>query len=146
MKKILFVCTGNTCRSPMAEAVFNDIANKRGIECCAFSGGLFADGSAISDNAKTVLADIGIDTSGHISRTVRKEDIESADYVVGITLRHAGKLISEFPEFSDKIYAFPKDISDPFGGNCEVYKKCLCEITDGIEIIIKELFTDKENR
>ena len=146
MKRVLFVCTGNTCRSPMAEAVFNDIAGKNGIACIAFSRGLFADGSAISDNAKTVLADRGIDASGHISKTVCKEDVESADYIVGITSRHAGKLISEFPGCADKIYAFPTDISDPFGQSTAVYKECLCEITDGIELIIKELFPDKENR
>ena len=144
MKKILFVCTGNTCRSPIAEAMFNDIAVKKGIECTAFSRGLFADGSAISENAKTVLADIGIDASGHISASVCKEDIESADFVVGISSRHAGKLLADFPEFADKIYAFPKDISDPFGRDTGVYRDCLIEITDGIKLIIDELFPGRE--
>ena len=128
MKKILFVCTGNTCRSPMAMALFNDKAKKLGLDAVAFSRGLYADGSEISANASAALCDVGIADCSHISRTVSKEDMVEADTVFGISRRHAENLNAMFPEFGDKIFAFPFDISDSFGGDLETYRRSLSEI------------------
>ena len=124
----------------MAQAVFNDMAKKAGVDAAAFSRGLAADGSGISENARAVLLDMGLDASGHISKTVSRDDIESADYVIGISSRHAARLMAEFPEFCEKVYAFPFDVPDPFGGNKAVYENTLCEIKRGIELIIREVF------
>ncbi len=126
----------------MAQAVFEAKVSELGICAVSFSRGLCADGSGISDNAKAALCEIGISGFEHISQTVSKEDVQEADIVIGITSRHAAKLCAEFPGLCDKIYAFPFDISDPFGGSIDVYRKALCEISEGIDVILREVFPE----
>ena len=73
---ILFVCTGNTCRSPMAEGY---LRSKKLGGVTVLSRGLACDGSPVSLNSKTAMAEVGIDISGHISRQITDRDIKNAD-------------------------------------------------------------------
>lgn len=129
---LLFVCTGNTCRSPMAASLFNFLFPDRGQ--VAVSCGIAADMSPISENAVIALEKRGVESTpqnnykAHISRTVTREQVSSADRIIGITSRHAMALISAFPEYAEKIEAMPFDISDPYGGSIEDYIKCLSDI------------------
>ncbi len=141
IKKVLFVCTGNTCRSPMAAAWLNHYGQEAGI--CASSAGLFpVPGQPVSKNAANALLEAGIEPTAdnrydlHEAVRVTAEMISDCDAVVGISRSHAMNLICEFPSYASKIICMPKDIPDPYGGNLDDYKDCLCSLADGI----KELF------
>ena len=130
----LFVCSGNTCRSPMAAALFNYLFGKDGRR--ATSAGLVATGAGISSGAEKALRDRGVpntennDYIHHISHNVTREDIENARLVVAATGFHATQLIMRFPEYATKISVFPEDIPDPYGGTDEEYAGCLKKIED----------------
>ncbi len=144
---VLFVCTGNTCRSPMCAALFN--AKYAGLTHHAVSAGLFADGSAISDNAVTALENSGIkathgnDYRSHFSHTVTEADIEKSTLIIGVSSSHAFQLIMRFPAYASKITALPLEISDPFGGNIEDYENCLKNIDTALNIMFRRNTDDK---
>lgn len=141
MKHILFVCTGNTCRSPMAEAIFNSLTWEDG-HFFATSCGIFADGvTPISDNAKIVLNELGI-TFNTVSTPISEQIMEKADKIICMTKNHASTLLSMFPQYGAKIFVMPKDITDPFGGDINVYRKCRDEISNCIEVILNELTSE----
>lgn len=135
---ILFVCTGNTCRSPMAEAVFNRFYADGEKKRYAESAGLFAGGSPISANAENALRRIGIENFTHISRNVSEELMEKASLVVGISASHATSLILAFPRYASKITSLPTDIPDPYGGNEKEYEECLRMILSALREMFGE--------
>ena len=157
-RMICFVCTGNTCRSPMAAAVFNDISIAPEVcSACdieklmsaknirATSAGLSAFYEPISENAVKALRDAGVPVTSknnyeaHISENIELERVREAELVVGITSSHAMRLMSLFPQYASKITCMPKDIPDPFGGSLEEYKECLAAISEGVKEIYEKL-------
>ena len=143
--RVLFVCTGNTCRSPMAAALYNHMTLPREVcSACAESvslrgvaesAGLYAsDGAPITPEAADALREAGVvstpwnDYEKHTARTVTRKMVESADLVVGITAGHALELTMRFPECASKIVAMPMDIDDPFGQGGAVYRACLMQL------------------
>ncbi len=135
--KILFVCTGNTCRTPMCEAIFNrDYGSENVI---ASSAGLSADGSAVSENAVLALAEIGIEIDkSRKSRNVTEEEIKSADAVICVSKSHAYALSVRFLDYKDKIMYMPADITDPFGGGIDVYRACRDDISAVFRLIFEK--------
>lgn len=95
MKRLLFVCTGNLCRSPVAETVFNALAEERGLDWRAESAGLTAvEGAPVPENVRISLEELGFHADEHRARKARGRMLEEADLVLAMTPRHREKLKS----------------------------------------------------
>ncbi len=129
MEHILFVCTGNTCRSPMAEYLLRDMAERAGLSAQleVTSAGLAAcDGDPISENAAEVLLERNIDASRHRARRVTTELIDRADRIYVMTEAHRRMITAVVPEAAAKLRVM--QVSDPYGGGLDIYRECLREI------------------
>ena len=135
MKKVLFVCTGNTCRSPMAEGMLNKIAADRGLNLKAHSAGLLAvDGARASENAVIAAREFGVDIKEHTARRLRREIVYDSDCIFCMTPRHSAAVAAEYPEMCGQIFLLREDIAiaDPYMGDLPVYKQSAREIYDGV--------------
>ena len=141
MDKIIFICTGNTCRSPMAEGLFRAHGGEEQTGLAAASAGLFTqDGMPASQNAITAAKELGADITGHRSRMLTPDLAHEARYLVCMTGAHYDRLCELFPDCTDKIFTLTgRDISDPFGGDLEIYRRAAAEIDAGVRSIIERL-------
>ena len=141
MDKIVFICTGNTCRSPMAEGLFKALngEQKTGLE--AISAGIFTNnGMPASENAVIVAKELGADISNHKSQMLNGDIVNDAKYLVCMTGAHYDQILLKFPNVSDKLFTLlPTDIDDPFGGNINEYRSCATQIKSAVESIIERL-------
>src|SRR5712691_10989728 len=149
MKTILFVCTGNVCRSPMAEGIFRQAVRGRG-NYRVLSAGLGAlEGQPPSMYAVQAVKELGIDISDQRSRALTPEMVQQADYIFGMTHSHIDTVMLLYPQAAEKTFLlrefdetldfFEKDISDPIGGSYDVYLDCRDQIEQGIASIIRFL-------
>jgi glycine hydroxymethyltransferase len=149
MKNVLFVCTGNVCRSPMAEGLFQHAA--KGLSGYrALSAGLGAmEGQPPSAYAVQVVKELGIDISNQRSRMLSPDLVQEADYIFGMTHSHIDTVMMLYPqaaektfllrEFDETLDQFEKDISDPIGGSLQTYINCRDQIEQGIASILRFL-------
>jgi RpiB/LacA/LacB family sugar-phosphate isomerase len=142
MKTILFVCTGNVCRSPMAEGIFRQAIQGRGNYRVGSAGLGAMEGQPPSLHAVQAVKELGIDISRQRSRMLTPDLVAQADYIFGMTHSHVDTVMLLYPqaaektfllrEFDDTLDPFEKDISDPIGGSYEVYLNCRDQIEQGI--------------
>lgn len=156
---ILFVCTGNTCRSPMAEKILQKKAKEYNLELNILSAGLAAiEGQAISENAGAIISEYDQDIT-HCSRRCSGQLLEWADVIITMTQDHKHFILSQDPHLSNKIFTLKElaitanninlpnptlDIEDPFAKDLEAYRRVAQEIDDALEEIIKSDFFKKK--
>ncbi|MBE1555713.1 low molecular weight protein arginine phosphatase [Sporosarcina limicola] len=146
---IYFVCTGNTCRSPIAEAI---LRSKMLDNVTVRSAGIHAqNGRPISSNAQTLIQEVDMPHTP-ISRAVSSEDLEWADLILTMTGAHRSILLDMYPKVGMKTFTLKEfvrpdskgDVLDPFGGNLKTYRRTFDELQELIEVLEQKLVEGKE--
>ena len=146
---IYFICTGNTCRSPLAEALLN---NEKLPGVTAKSAGIHSmDGLPISMNSAQLLAEAGIPYD-ETSNELKLSEMQWADLVLTMTAGHRDILHSSFPEMKEKIFTLKEyvgetsgfDVHDPYGGDLATYRKTFMELMELVKSVARKLSEGKK--
>jgi protein-tyrosine phosphatase len=149
---ILFVCTGNTCRSPMAEYLMQRRVAER-LDCppgeledrgvMIMSAGIAAmTGGRASTEAIEVLREVGLDLSQHESQPLSDRLVRFADQILTMTRGHREAILAQWPHAAARtafVCRDQSDISDPIGGSLDVYRRCLQQLDRHIELWMDEI-------
>lgn len=135
---IIFVCTGNTCRSPMAEGY---LKSKNLDDVTVISRG-FSAGEPANPKSISVMNEVEIDISNHVSNCITANDIKYADAIICMTESHKQLLMASGCD-KNNIYVLSGGIPDPFGCDIDTYRKCRNSIFAGIDKLIDDGFFDE---
>lgn len=151
ISSILFICSGNTCRSPMCEWYFNHLIKKNNLDekIYASSAGLLGFGDKpASNNSIAVMKELAIDISSHKSKMLTMDMLDKFDLILTMGAEHKRILLQFNPEYTDKIFTLKEftmndandiDITDPFGEDIEFYRKTrdiICKCIDNLFAIL----------
>jgi len=154
-KRIVLVCTGNICRSPLAEALLQAALKERGVDSVTVSSaGTGAwDGAPASEGAYLVGLERGLDLSGHRARLLTREVVEQADLILTMARHHRARvqeLGGEGRVFVLGEYAGrpPEEgeVSDPFGGDLDVYRQTCAELEQLVAAVADRLVPHGDRR
>ena len=156
MYEVLFVCTGNSCRSHMAEGILKSMLQKEGIDSIQVeSAGTHApQGMPPTQNAILTTIEHGIVITHHRALVLTSEMVNAADLILVMEKSHQSFIREHFPRGSKKVHllkgfdgtGFGRDVEDPVGGDMEVYRACYEELEDEIKRILPTIINYAENR
>ncbi len=148
--RLLLVCTGNTCRSPMAAGVTMRLMAER-LKCevselpdrgvVVTSAGMSGGGGGPAEYAVTVMAKRGVDISSHSPQTLTEAMVRDADHVFAMTGWHRDRIVSMVPDAADRVALVVDncDVDDPIGGSEQAYDECARIIEDGLRARLREI-------
>lgn len=149
--KIMFICTGNICRSAMADGMMKKLIKENNIDAEVYSCGVYAEtGDYATYNAVETAKEYDVDISSHRATNIRESKIEEMDLILCATLSHKQSVLCLYPELKGKVYTMKEyakidkngqdmDIKDPWGYDLNVYYNCALEIKECLEKTIEEL-------
>ena len=154
--RVLFVCTGNTCRSPLAAAAFTRALGERAARVEVTSAGTAAfDGAPASEGSRRVAAAAGLDLSRHRSRRLDSAMLAGVDLVLLMDPRDLAHVRALDPEAADQTYGLAdfaqpaptgEPVPDPYGGSPEAYEECLRRIEAHLERVVPYVTAALEQR
>ena len=140
--KIMFICTGNICRSAMAEGMMRKLAKENNKDISVYSAGIYAEtGDYATYNAIEAARKYDVNIALHRATNIKDSKIEEMDLVLCATKSHKQTILQNYPALQGKVFTIKEyaeidkeginiDISDPWGYNSEVYSNCAEEIYD----------------
>lgn len=152
--KIIFVCTGNTCRSPIAEFLTKSIFMQQDLHANISSAGtMVIEGEPMSSGAMTALTslhlldrELELEMSKHRSRLINLDMVYDSDFIFAMSCEHKTFLLNNFPYQKDRIFILGDfvsgtryDVMDPFGKNVDIYRNCALEIYKLLILMIEKI-------
>lgn len=151
--KIMFICTGNICRSAMAHGLLEKkLEDKRINNVEVYSCGIYASiGDMPTYEARRVMEEYDVDIKKHRATNIRYSNIKDMDLILCATTNHKNEVIHIYPELKDKVFTIKEyvnynrenhnslDIKDPWGYDIDTYRSCASEIDECLELLINKL-------
>ena len=151
MQKIMFVCTGNICRSAMAEKLLTKRAREEKLDIEVYSCGTYAEnGDYPTLEAIETMHEYDIAMKSHRATNIRNSNIEEMDVILCATENHKNMVLNLYPNLKGKVFTMKEyvgdtengiNISDPWGCNIIIYRMCAEELSKIVEKIVKKLLT-----